>query len=169
MTTYAIRGVPCSMQPCPLRHLHDHEGKPPPMDSATYETSAVLAGAYKGQRLSLKATLTHVVRVNGDLVDAVLCNGVAIDSLADCEADDTSAPATCPRCAKKDPRQAPAVAKGGRGYATRASGRDYVLHIKNGMTTLCNRVAQLVNCAGDGALEDELCRSCVRRRDKKAT
>lgn len=28
MTAYAVDGVPCGMQPCPLRHLHDHQRGP---------------------------------------------------------------------------------------------------------------------------------------------
>lgn len=71
---------------------------------ATYETHAVLAGAYKGRRLSLRNTLTHSVVLENDRFSKVLCATVDIDSMADSEADDPNARPTCPKCAKRDPR-----------------------------------------------------------------
>ena len=69
------------------------------------ETRAVLAGAYRGGRRSLKVTLTHAVEVYAGCYDIrVLCGGVDLDSLADSGSMNTSEPPTCPRCAKKDPR-----------------------------------------------------------------
>lgn len=70
----------------------------------TFETRAVLAGAYKGKRLSLRTLHTHTVRLDDGRFAEVLYKTVELDSMADSEADDPNVPPTCPRCAKKDPR-----------------------------------------------------------------
>ncbi len=70
----------------------------------TFETHAVLAGAYKGKRLFERQLHTHTVRLDNGRFAEVLCKTVELDSVADSEADDPDAPPTCPRCAKKDPR-----------------------------------------------------------------
>ncbi len=75
------------------------------LGEATYETHSLLVGAYKGIRVSRRATLTHTVRLENGHFVAVICGRVSLDSVADCEADDISAPPTCRRCARKDPRQ----------------------------------------------------------------
>jgi len=69
------------------------------------ETRAVLAGAYRGGRRSLRVTLTHAVEVDAAGYEVrVLCGGVGIDSLADSYSMPTGEAPTCPRCAKKDLR-----------------------------------------------------------------
>jgi hypothetical protein len=55
----------------------------------------VLAGAYKGGRLSLKATLTHASRDGGD---TAICGKVKEYSLCDLEEE---GPPSCPVCAKR--------------------------------------------------------------------
>lgn len=88
-----------------VRRLQALAGQDDPAVSGNYETCAVLAGAYKGKRLSQRSTLTHTVRLNEGRFAEVLCGTVDLDSMADSEADDPDAPPTCPRCAKKDPRR----------------------------------------------------------------
>lgn len=78
--------------------------------TTTFETRAVLAGAYKGKRLSERQLLTHTVRLDDGRFAAVLCGTVDLDSMAECEEDDIEAEPTCPRCAKKDPRSRPDAA-----------------------------------------------------------
>jgi hypothetical protein len=54
-----------------------------------------------------------------------------------------------------------------RGFTTSVNGRNYVLHIKGGAKTLCGRLAQLMNCDAGTATDEELCRSCRRKRDRE--
>lgn len=76
------------------------------MSDPKVETRAVLAGAYRGGRASLKTTLSHTVEVDdAGRARRVLCNDVALDSIADRHAADPDAKPTCPRCVKKDPRR----------------------------------------------------------------
>lgn len=71
----------------------------------SYATRGVLAGAYKAR--SAKSFLTHVVELDhdGGLV-RVLCKRVDVDNVTDdaFAPGDHDAPATCPVCAKRDPR-----------------------------------------------------------------
>jgi hypothetical protein len=64
-------------------------------------TFAVLAGAYRGKRANLSATRTHSFDTR---TGEVLCGKVSPYHLT--EAPDTHEPATCPTCAKRDPRRA---------------------------------------------------------------
>lgn len=64
------------------------------------KTRAVLAAAYRGRSSTLQ---THAVNVRTDLA---LCGRVKPESIADESATDENAPATCPLCAKRDPRRA---------------------------------------------------------------
>lgn len=69
------------------------------------ETREVLADAYRGRSRTL---LSHAVELTaaGDVV-RVLCGRVALDSVADHYAQDTTLPPTCRRCAaraKRTPR-----------------------------------------------------------------
>jgi hypothetical protein len=74
--------------------------------ATTFETRAILGGAYKGKRASLKAMLTHAVEIDAAGSEIrVLCGRIDLDSLADCFSGDTTKAPTCPRCAKKDPRR----------------------------------------------------------------
>lgn len=71
------------------------------MNTARFETRAVLAGRY----VKLDKCLTHVVELDESGDEArVLCRKVKLDSICDAYADDTTAPATCTVCAKRDPR-----------------------------------------------------------------
>lgn len=63
----------------------------------TFETRAVLAGAYKGSRVSLASTLTHLA-ING--VGACNKKLNLADSYALSETERAGRP-TCPKCAKK--------------------------------------------------------------------
>jgi hypothetical protein len=73
------------------------------MSAAKCETRAVLAGAYKGQRASLKSLLTHAVWLDDQGNDrGVLCQGVKLYSIADPNAGvDVNSIPTCARCAAK--------------------------------------------------------------------
>lgn len=66
-----------------------------------YQTTAVLAGAYRARREDLRVMRTHVLDTERGVV---LCGDVKPESLADVYADDAGAVASCPTCAKKDPR-----------------------------------------------------------------
>lgn len=67
-----------------------------------YLTLEVLAGAYRGKRVDLKAMRTHVIAQDAD---RTLCRRIAADHLVDeLGADDVHAVATCPSCARRDPR-----------------------------------------------------------------
>lgn len=59
---------------------------------------AVLGGAYKGKRLNLKATLTHLSSDGGD---TALCGKVQEGNLADEYGTDQTKPATCSACQRK--------------------------------------------------------------------
>lgn len=75
----------------------------------SYLTLPVLAGAYQGKRRNLKILLTHVVECEHGTPVRVLCNKVELDSMCDAGATgpgEVDLPATCPRCANKDPRRA---------------------------------------------------------------
>jgi hypothetical protein len=70
--------------------------------SGHVETRAVLAGAYRGPDVSRRQLLTHAVAVDETGRElAVLCNRVGLDSLADRQASDPSAPPTCPSCVRR--------------------------------------------------------------------
>lgn len=66
------------------------------------QTVAVLAAAYKGKRAALDVTRTHAFDTR---TGATLCGKVNPDSLADDSATNPDLPATCPTCAKRDPRR----------------------------------------------------------------
>jgi len=70
-----------------------------------YETRGVLAGAYRES--SPKSMLTHVVELDAEGNELrVLCRRVQLDSMADRYAGvDTTEPATCLVCARRDPRR----------------------------------------------------------------
>lgn len=61
-----------------------------------FQTRAVLAASRKQG-----PTLTHVLDTRRDVV---LCGRVKVENLADVHAHDAWAEATCPTCARKDPR-----------------------------------------------------------------
>jgi hypothetical protein len=63
-------------------------------------TFAVLAAAYRGKRATLAATRTHAVDMR---TGEALCRTVKPDHLT--ESTDADYPATCPTCAKHDPRR----------------------------------------------------------------
>jgi hypothetical protein len=63
------------------------------------KTYAVLAAQYKGKSAALKATLTHAL---DEKLGVTLCGKIDESSLT--ESSDENAPATCPTCAKRDPR-----------------------------------------------------------------
>jgi hypothetical protein len=65
------------------------------MTTTQITVHGVLAGAYKGGRMSLKATLTHA---SADQGSTALCGKVKADSLCDLEMEE---PPTCPACARK--------------------------------------------------------------------
>jgi hypothetical protein len=78
-----------------------------PMDSNKTQTFGVLAGAYMGKSPKLESTLTHACEVNSTGYPVkVLCKRVNVDHICPdgYEAAELAAPATCPACAKKDPR-----------------------------------------------------------------
>lgn len=67
-----------------------------------YLTLGVLAGAYRGGRANLKAMRTHVL---ADGAEKSLCGQIDGDHLVDeLGAKDVHAVATCPACARRDPR-----------------------------------------------------------------
>ena len=72
--------------------------------SVSYETRAVLAGAYlPGNR---RSTLTHAVEVDDEgRVLRVMCRVVKLESLADRCAHDPGATPTCERCAKRTKKE----------------------------------------------------------------
>ena len=63
-------------------------------------TVAVLAVAYKGQRSTLAVTRTHAFDTR---TGQTLCGKVNPDNVT--EAQDEHYPASCPTCAKRDPRR----------------------------------------------------------------
>lgn len=63
-------------------------------------TYAVLAAAYRGKRATLSATRTHAFDTR---TGQTLCGKVSPDHLT--ESADEHLPATCPTCAKRDPRR----------------------------------------------------------------
>lgn len=67
-------------------------------DLDMFTIHAVLAGAYKGKRTNLKATLTHLSADGGD---SALCGKVQEGNLADEYGTDQTQPATCKACLKK--------------------------------------------------------------------
>jgi len=72
------------------------------MSTMSYQTRNVLAGAYKARP---KSMLSHVVEVDADGYDLrVLCKRVDLDSIVDSGEGGHDRPATCPVCAKRDPR-----------------------------------------------------------------
>lgn len=76
-----------------------------PLLTVRTQTRAVLAGAYKGRRASLKQLLTHTVLLDEkDQAVSVLCGRVELDSIADASSLDEQARAaapTCQRCARQ--------------------------------------------------------------------
>jgi hypothetical protein len=131
--------------------------------TTSYETHSLVAGAYKGSRVSARSTLTHAVRCEEERFAAVLCGGVDLDSVSDCEEDDVHGKPTCQKCARKDPRWSTANDPP-REHKTSVGGRDYVLHIADGDRTLCGRLAERVNCDRGTATDEEICRACLRKR-----
>jgi hypothetical protein len=71
------------------------------LNPSNIKTRAVAGAAYKSN--DIRSTLTHAV---DQTTDKPLCNRVKPESLLDdpYAVDDEDAPATCPVCAKKDPR-----------------------------------------------------------------
>ncbi len=71
------------------------------IDPSNIKTRAVAASAYKQN--DIRSTLTHAV---DQTTDKPLCGRVKPESLLDdpYAVDDEDAPATCPVCAKRDPR-----------------------------------------------------------------
>ena len=73
-----------------------------------YETRAVLSGAYAGKSPKLDHCLTHVVELDADGTETrVLCRRVRLENIADtysATAAELAEPATCPTCARRDPR-----------------------------------------------------------------
>ncbi len=69
------------------------------MSTTTWETRAVLAGAYKS---NAKSVLTHSVEVDAEGNELrVHCGRVELDHIADKYSGDTTEAPTCPRCAKR--------------------------------------------------------------------
>ncbi len=73
------------------------------MNAAATETRSLLAGAYKGGRTNLKATLTHSVGVDADgrEADFTLCGKISSDKLSDhfgMTAAERAAAPTCKDC-----------------------------------------------------------------------
>lgn len=67
----------------------------------TYETRAVLAGAYVG-RLANRSLLTHAVSVDDTGAEVgTLCMRVRLDSLADRNAHDPTEAPTCKACSRR--------------------------------------------------------------------